>query len=180
MDSELLLLFFSILAGLGLADLITSLHRLLRARKLVKWHWIPLIHAFAAFQGMINLWYTIGFDLKSPLVATNLGFFFWLIPVILILLIMLAVLPDHQPTDSLDLYAWYIEHKRYYFTLLTLFVLSLTINRTLLPETWTYWYLSAFLAVPFAVLIFTKKYWAHAAVAILIILFLLLSLFIAI
>ena len=97
MDSELLLLFFSIIAGLGLADLITSLHRLLRARKLVIWHWIPLVYAYAVFQTMINIWYGIRMDLASPLVSTSLGFFIWLIPIILLLLIMLAVLPDHRP-----------------------------------------------------------------------------------
>ena len=129
MDSELLLLFFSILAGLGLADLITSLHRLLRARKWVKWHWIPLVYAYAVFQAMINIWYGIRVDLASPLVSTSLGFFIWLIPIILLLLIMLAVLPDHSPREPFDMYAWYIEHKKYFFTLLVLLTISITINR---------------------------------------------------
>lgn len=178
MDSELLLLFFSIIAGLGLADLITSLHRLLRARKLMKWHWIPLVYAYAVFQAMINFWYSISIDLASPLVATSLGFFIWLIPVILLLLIMLAVLPDHQPDKPFDLYAWYVEHRKYFFTLLTLLTISISLNRSLLDEAQTYWYLPLFLTLPFAILIFTKKYWVHAMVAFLMIIFILITLII--
>ncbi|NND15596.1 MAG: hypothetical protein HKN89_04675 [Eudoraea sp.] len=178
MESELLLLFFSIIAGLGLADLISSLHRLLRARKYVKWHWIPVVYAYAAFQAMINIWYSISIDLASPLVATSLGFFIWLIPIILLLLTMLAVLPDHQPNSPFDLFSWYIEHRRYLFTLLTLLTISISLNRSLLDEAQAYWYLPLFLTIPLAVLIFTKKYWVHAFVAILIILFLLAGLFI--
>ncbi|MDH3699602.1 MAG: hypothetical protein OEQ81_13130 [Flavobacteriaceae bacterium] len=173
MDSDLLLLFFSIIAGLGLADLITSLHRLLRARKLIKWHWIPMVHAFAAFQGMINIWYNVSIDLSSPLVTTSLGFFIWLIPIILLLLIMLAVLPDHQPNEPFDIYSWYIEHRKYYYTLLTLFILSISINRSLIEEAQSYWYLPLILVIPFAILIFTKKFWLHALVTVLIVLFLL-------
>jgi len=176
MDSELLLLFFSILAGLGLADLITSLHRLLRARKLVKWHWIPVVYAYAAFQTMINVWYNISLDLASPLVSTSLGFFIWLIPIILLLLIMLAVLPDHSPTEPFDMYTWYLEHRRYFFTLLVLLTLSMGINRSLLEEAQAYWYLPLFLTLPFALLIVTKKKWAHSLVAILILVFLIITL----
>lgn len=176
MDSELLLLFFSIIAGLGLADLITSLHRLLRARKLMKWHWIPLVYAYAAFQAMINFWYSISIDLASPLVSTSLGFFIWLIPVILLLLIMLAVLPDHQPDGPFDIYAWYIEHRKYFFTLLTLLTISISLNRSLLDEAQTYWYLPLFLTLPFAILIFTNRHWVHTLVAVLLIAFLIATL----
>jgi len=176
MNTELLLLFFSIIAGLGLADLITSLHRLLRARTLIKWHWIPIVHAFAAFQTMINIWYNVQIDLASPLVATSMGFFIWLIPIILLLLVMLAVLPDHQPSAPFDIYSWYIEHRKYYYTLLTLFIISISINRSLLEEAQSYWYLPLILVVPLAMLIFTKKFWLHAMVTILIVLFLLITL----
>lgn len=175
MDSELLLLFFSILAGLGLSDLITSLHRLLRARKLVKWHWIPMVYAYAVFQTMINIWYGIRVDLASPLVSTSLGFFLWLIPIILLLLIMLAVLPDHHPDKRLDIYAWYIEHRKYFFTLLALLTVSITINRSLLEEGQSFWYLPLVMTLPFGILIFTKKRWVHTLVAILILVFLIIT-----
>ena len=63
-NQNLLITFIAILAGLGLTDLIHSFHRLLRKRKVIKWHWIPLVHTFMSFQAMIIIWYNIKSELN--------------------------------------------------------------------------------------------------------------------
>lgn len=167
-DEDLLITFIAILAGLGLTDLIHSLHRLLRKRKEIKWHWIPIVHTFISFQTMIILWYDIKFELNSPLINTSLGFFLWLIPIILLLLIMLTVLPDKEPKPGFNLLEWYFDQRQYYFVLGTLFGISIGINRYIAFDSKSFVYV----VLPFvysaliSTLIFTKNYYINASITI--------------
>ena len=174
-EQTILITFVAILAGLGLRDLLQNLHRLLKFRHNVKWHWIPMVHAFAVFMVMIIFWYSIFTELNSPLTATSLGFFVWLIPVIILILIMLAVLPDQNPTAEFDLLGWYFKQRKYYFSLLCLYILSLTINRYLLFEAKQVWYAPFFLLGFMLIALFTKNYNYHAFFAILLLLYLLFN-----
>ena len=176
MDEEAVLItFIAIIAGLGLRDLLSNLHRLLKFRHRIKWHWIPMVHAFAVFMTMIIFWYNIFTELNSPLTATSLGFFVWLIPVIILLLLMLAVLPDQEPSADFDLLAWYFNQRKYYFSLLCLYILSLTMNRYLLFESKTFWYAPLFMFFFAFLSLFTAKYSYHAFFAVLLILFFLFN-----
>lgn len=174
-NENLLITFIAILAGLGLTDLIHSLHRLLRIRKEIKWHWIPLAHTFMSFQAMIIIWYNIRAELNSPLIETSLGFFVWLIPIILILLVMLAVLPDKESKPGFNLLDWYFAQHKYYFTLLTIFVFSYTFNRSLMFETNPAWYLPLILSLIYILLIFSKRYWVHAIATLFLLAFFMLN-----
>jgi len=42
---EIMATLITIVFGLMLADLFTSLHKLIKARKIVKWHWLPLLNS---------------------------------------------------------------------------------------------------------------------------------------
>jgi hypothetical protein len=176
-NENLLITFIAILAGLGLTDLIHSFHRLLRKRHVMKWHWIPLAHTFMSFQAMIIIWYNIRSELNSPLIETSLGFFVWLVPIILILLVMLAVLPDELQDDGFDLLEWYFNQHQYYFILLTLFILSYTFNRFLMFEHTNVWYLPLLLGVVYIILIFTKNYWVHVIATLILLSFFMLNYF---
>lgn len=176
-NQNLLITFIAILAGLGLTDLIHSFHRLLRKRKEIKWHWIPLVHTFMSFQAMIIIWYNIKSDLNSPLIETSLGFFIWLIPIILMLLVMLAVLPDREPDSGFDLLKWYFGQRQYYFILLTLFTFSYTFNRSLMFELKSTWFLPLLLSIIYIILIFTKNYWVHVISTLVLFSFFMLNYF---
>ncbi|TNJ42870.1 hypothetical protein KFZ70_16445 [Tamlana fucoidanivorans] len=176
-NQDLLITFIAILAGLGLTDLIHSFHRLLRKRHTISWHWLPLAHTFMSFQAMIIIWYNIQAELNSPLIATSLGFFIWLVPIILILLVMLTVLPDREPDDGFNLLEWYFGQRKYYFTLLTLFVFSYTLNRFIMYEHKYAWMLPLILSVFYIILIFTKKYWVHVVFTIFLLAFFVLNYF---
>ena len=159
------------MAGLGVSDLILSLHRLLRVRQQIKWHWIPVSQAIISFQVMIIFWYNISSELNSPLINTSLGFLFWLLPLICVLLIMLAVLPDKTPDENFKLYDWYIKNRKYYYTLFILLIVTTIINRLFLYETKDGWYIPVILLTVFVALLISKKTWVHAVGTICLFLF---------
>ena len=53
---EYLLPLISVLVGLAVADLATSLHWLLQARRRVQWDWLPLLAAILAVLAVLDLW----------------------------------------------------------------------------------------------------------------------------
>ena len=54
---EYLLPLISVIVGLSITDLATSLHRLLRARRRVEWDWLPLATALLALLMVLNAWW---------------------------------------------------------------------------------------------------------------------------
>jgi hypothetical protein len=178
MDARLIIIFFSLLAGLGVSDLITSLHRLLRIRDQIKWHWLPLIYIFVAFQGLLILAKFVFDSQDSTTILTSIGFLFWLLPIIMIQFIMLAVLPDEEPQKGFNLLEWYFEQRKYFFSLLILFVLFLVLNRVIFGFESEFALAPAVLIIPFLILIFTKKYWIHSSLSVLMLLYLAFSLYI--
>jgi hypothetical protein len=113
---EYLLPLVSVLVGLALADLLTSVHRLLRARKRVRWDWLPLAAAVFAALLILDLWW--GFYGHLGRASITFGSFLPAIAQLVVLfLLTAAVLPDRMPEEGLDLRAFY-ETTRAYFWLL--------------------------------------------------------------
>ncbi len=52
-----MLAFTGIIIGLGVADLLTSFHKLLRASGRVRWDWLTLLYAAYMLFGMIVFWW---------------------------------------------------------------------------------------------------------------------------
>jgi hypothetical protein len=118
--SELILIFVSILTALGVSDLLVSTHKLFRIRKLVKWHWIPLSWAFIAFMSIVSMWFGIQYRLNDYLLNTAAGFLLLLAPILFMLLMSMAVLPDNPKKDGYNLLEWYFNNKNYFFLMLCL------------------------------------------------------------
>jgi hypothetical protein len=86
----------SIITGLALADLGTSLHRLMKRRSTVRWDWLMLV--IAAYIGFITVryWYQV-WTIRDFPGATNLLFFMTIIVGNFLLFLMAAsVLPDEE------------------------------------------------------------------------------------
>jgi len=125
---EYLVQLVSILIGLALADLVLSLHKLLRARGRVRWHWRAPATAVVLVLLMLDIWWgmrlleqaqlpwTIGLFL--PMLVGLLGFF----------LLAAAALPDDVPAEGLDLESYYREHGRYFWSLFAGVVLLFTLH----------------------------------------------------
>lgn len=129
--SEYIAAFASIILALAVADLATSMHRLLRSRSHVKWDWLPLAAAFLILMGTLQFWWTF-FDVWRSATEFKLGRF---LPdfctLMLLFFVASAALPDQVPTEGLDLQSYYLENRTYFWTLFVLMTVSSTIGTVL-------------------------------------------------
>jgi hypothetical protein len=116
----------AIILGLALAELGTSFHRLMRARKRVQWDWMSLALAFVMLLETVQFWWL---SQAWYVDATELRLIEFLPRLLLLLMIYLlaaAVLPDKVPEKGINLRIFYVETARYFWALvllLTLFIM---------------------------------------------------------
>lgn len=94
----------SIIIGLGVTELLMSLHRLIHARKRVIWDPLPLFWATIVLFWLFNYWWAVAAGLDGARQARVVGHFIVLAinPVVLFLLsasILPRSLPDHGDLD---------------------------------------------------------------------------------
>jgi hypothetical protein len=109
----------SIIIGLGIADLLVNLHRLIHARKEVKWDPLPLGWAAIALCWLFNYWWAVGAGLDGASHARVVGHYVLLaIPPILLFLMSASVLPRSLPsTGKLDMRAEWSKARTTFFAL---------------------------------------------------------------
>jgi hypothetical protein len=165
---EYLLLFAAIILGLAVADLATSLHRLLSAGARVAWDWLAPLAALVAFLKIVTLWWSwFGIE-KLARGLTWEMFLGFLAGTVLLFLMAAAALPDEVPEGVIDLRAHYASVWRRYWTLFALEWLLLN-----LLDVWAQVQIlgarfnaisPAYLVLPVAVsLIFIRNRWWHTA-----------------
>jgi len=165
--------FASIILALAVADLATSMHRLLRARQRVQWDWLPLAAALLILIATVHFWWLF-FEIWSVGSKYTLGGFLPdFVTLLLLFFIASAALPDEVPAEGLDLRAYYLENHVYFWTLFLLLVISTSAtllihraNPATTPSEVVRWILQSgnvTLVVIAAVLLATKKRWIHIA-----------------
>ena len=117
---EYITVLVAIVIGLAIADIATSLHRLFRAWRRVKWDWISPLAALLVLLELFNLWWRWhGFS------GTTLG---QVIPYFAIILLLFlaasASLPDEVPAEGLDLAEYFDETRPYFWSTYAAFVIS--------------------------------------------------------
>jgi len=165
---EYLLLFAAIILGLAVADLATSLHRLLSAGPRVRWDWLAPLAALVAFLKIVTLWWSwfgIGKLAQGLTWEMFLGF---LAGTVLLFLLAAAALPEEVAEGPIDLRAHYATVQRRYWILfvcgwLLMNVLSLWAQVQILGA-----HLDlaspAYLVLPVVIsLIFVRNRWWHTA-----------------
>lgn len=101
----------AVVIGLAIADMATSLHRLLRHRKIVRWDWVSPLAALMILAELFNLWWRWhGFSGKS--IGEVVPYF---AEVILLYLAASAALPDEIPAKGLDLGQYFDESRGYFW-----------------------------------------------------------------
>lgn len=128
---EYLIGLVSLIVGLGLADLATSLHRLIKQRARTRWDALTLATAALAAFTLIWIWYNV-WDLRGfPGVG---GFWFYLsllLEMTLLYLAAAASLPDEAELaegEGGDLTAYLARHRRYIWILFGLFFTSYSLR----------------------------------------------------
>ena len=109
---EYITALMAVVIGLAIADLVTSLHRLLRQRSAVRWDWVSPLAALLILTELFNLWWqwrgftgsTMG-DV-APYFAS----------LILLFLAASVTLPDAVPEDGIDLRRYFDDNRKYFWT----------------------------------------------------------------
>ena len=170
---DIVLTFFTIMYGLMLTDLFSSLHRLIRARKKVQWHWLPLLTAWYVFLVIIKNWWDL-YSMQNTADSMNV-FIFIAYGHLLILFFLLVsnVLPDSAEEAGIDLKSYYFSNHRYFWGLMT----SVVVISTLISFFQGIDHLSQFhilKIVPVVIflallilLIISKKYLVHSVLVVL-------------
>jgi len=137
---EYIAALLSIIVGLGLTDLAQSLRELVRPRRRVDWHWLPLLWAATTFLLTVQIWWN-SFSFLTG--ATSAFFIAYLFTFLLLYLACAFALPDPEWEKSqtartaggfsvempgirapLDLEAFYFSktHRRWFFGVFIAFI----------------------------------------------------------
>lgn len=109
--------FITIVLGLALADLLTSFHRLLRARHRVVWRPLPILLALFVMLSLLTGFFGI-WEMTRLEVMTYYGLAWQMVLYFPFFLAACAVLPDEVPAEGLDLDTFYFAERRYVLALL--------------------------------------------------------------
>jgi len=170
---EIIVMLFTIVYGLMLTDLFSSLHKLLRAGKIVKWHWLPLLTVWFLFLMIIKNWWSLDIQEDSSIIHYS-NFIANSHILLLLYLLVSASLPDKIPNKGLDLKEYYFQNRKYFWGLMaSVTLLSMLIY--LIPNLVNDSQINLFriisnivFSILFILLMRTKKYWIHSTLVIIL------------
>lgn len=121
--TEHVTVFLSIIVGIAIGDLLLSLHKLLRARVLVRWHWLPLLVALSMLLLTVSYWWMAFNWYQASQGLTVADFLPTLAQFVVLFLLVAASLPDEVPPEGVDLREWYFANSKIYWTMAMLSLL---------------------------------------------------------
>ena len=116
--------FVGVLVGLGVADLVFSVHRTVRAGR--RWHWVPAVWVASVFLMALAYWWVFSEIGRSAALGQLPRFVFHLVSPLLLVLTCAAALPD-DGADR-DLWPYYLANRRYFFGLLAAYLLHTALD----------------------------------------------------
>lgn len=126
---EIAYTMITIVYGLMLTDLFASVHRLIRSRNLVKWHWLPLLASWYVFLVILKNWWGISFSQDAEHWNNFFSFLAYGHLLVLIYLLVSSVLPDSIPATGIDLKQYYFSNHRYFWGIMSAtFLVALIIS----------------------------------------------------
>lgn len=170
----------AIIVGLGLANLLSDLHRLISARARVRWAAVPMLWAAFAFLLVINYWWALYFRGLGVTTASSAGGF--LVSIVQPMILYLAcanVLPGAVPESGLNLRERYFAECRFFLSLVLLYV-AITHIQVGITTRWEWTSGSAIRLVVFALilpLLWIRSYWHHLVASAITLMLLFLGLF---
>jgi len=105
-------IYFGIIVGLALANILTSLHKLIEAGPRVRWGWMaPASAGYAATLTINEFWYLWLGQRHEPL-RTILTWYPLAVAFALLFLMCAAALPDDAADGDLDLARYYFDNRK--------------------------------------------------------------------
>lgn len=108
----------TIVFGLMLTDLFAGVHRLIRNRRRIRWHWQTPLLAWYVLLLVLRNWWDLVFARGEGLLSSGWEFYYYGHLFLLIYLLSSAVLPDRIPDAGLDLREHYRETRRQFWGLM--------------------------------------------------------------
>lgn len=194
---EYLIALVSIIVGLALADLARSFRELVRPRRAVRWHWLPLTWTAVILLIVVQLWW-LSFEVLQQTVFSRAAVFLPYLMAFLVLYLACAfALPDPEcrpdcapvkngglapgevPTEALDMEAFYFSpvHRRWFFgALIALIVIgqvtsfgpSVVFGKATTADLGVTVTANVSTAALLSALIVTDRKWVHGAVTLLV------------
>ena len=184
-QTEYLTVLVSIIVGLGVTDLAKSIRDLLHPERPVRWHWLPLTWAAVAILMVVVTWWAFFRVLQAEVWSSPQAFLLILAATLNLYFLCAFALPDldgppvaDQP-DRVDLESFYFSasHRRAFFgfgiAFYLFFELIIRVWRVTelgLPYTQVAGNVAtnvAIFCVPYGLMIFTDRKWAHVLLTIL-------------
>lgn len=151
---EYLIALVSMIVALAIADLLGSIRELVRPRRAVEWHWLPIAWTTIVLMLLVQFWWVSFAALQGPVFGQALAFLPYLMTVLVLYLACAFALPDPdcrpecapekqpnrrtsmeqtpaRPAGALDMRAFYFSqtHRRWFFgALLVLTVLGVLLS----------------------------------------------------
>jgi len=104
----------SIILGLGITQLLMSLHRLVQARHRVKTYWLPLLWAALIFIAQVEWWWS-SYALRTETIWNFFYFLFVLLSPVSLYLAAAFALPDFEKGEHYDLREYYYASRGWFF-----------------------------------------------------------------
>jgi hypothetical protein len=115
----------SIIVGLGLTELLLNLHRLIYARRQVRWDPLPLLWTAIVLLLVLNYWWGLAQRRDGSDLAHTAGAFgLLLVHPLLLFLLCASVLPRQGTEGGLDLRRFYETDRRTIVAMLVLYMLA--------------------------------------------------------
>ncbi|MBN2088204.1 hypothetical protein JW964_01250 [candidate division KSB1 bacterium] len=173
--SDIVITLFTVVYGLMLAELFLSLHKLIRARKTVKWHWLPLLAAWYLFLTILKNWWDLS-PLQNGADSMNICLFIAYGHLLfLTFLLVSAALPDVIDKNGIELKTYYFNNHRYFWGLMSsVVILSIVINfvkrcHQLGPKDIFTFLAVSILPILTIALAISKRYRVHSTILILLV-----------
>jgi len=183
--NDIVITLFTIVYGMMLADLFLSFHKLISARKIVKWHWLPLLAAWYLFLTILNNWWGLS-PAQNSTDSMSIYLFIahghWLF---LTFLVVSTALPEVIDQNGIELKSYYFKNHRYFWGLMSFVViLSILINffkrfhqLGLLDIIFTFLTVSI-LPILTITLAISKRYWVHSTILVILVIGIILEIII--
>lgn len=134
---EYLLVMLSVLVGMGLTDLLQTVHQLVHRRRQVRWYWLPIAWAGLVLLLLLQTWWAYYRTIQARVWSNLFAFLVPLSLFIFLYLICAASLPTPEADEPIDLETFYFAQRLWFFGLLLGFlgvsVLASTVAYGALP-----------------------------------------------